>query len=42
MELDITIEDLPDEQIAALKARGYGKFDRLVRTEPGGAIFPYE
>lgn len=42
MELGVSIEDLPDEKIAALKARGYGRFDRLVRTEPGGAIFPYE
>lgn len=43
VELDVTIEDLPDEKTAALKARGYGdRFQRLFRTEPGGAIFPYE
>lgn len=42
MELGVTVEDLSDEEIAALKARGYGRFHRLVRTKPGGAIFPYD
>ena len=41
-ELDVTVEDLSDEEMASLKARGYGRFHRLVRTEPGGAICPYE
>lgn len=41
-EMGLTVEDLSEEEIAALKARGYGKFDRLVRVDPGGAVFPPE
>lgn len=40
LEMDVTLEDLSDDEIAALKARGYARFQRLVRTDPGGAVYP--
>lgn len=40
--MGVTVEDLSKEEIAALKVRGYGKFDHLVRVDPGGAVFPPE